>query len=204
MADSIRRNSVLDNPDAYKSWTMPVVGQAVVKPSRNDDLMDDIKKIKADAYQEAYAAGRAQAQTEIDEEKRRLQDSTQLIVFPLEMVDEGLKQLLTDCIVLLTEQCLCAELSLDKNKIKLIVDTVIAQLDEKSLETKVYLHPQDLQTLKDNLVDGQLVANMQADANLSIGETKVETIHCSIDATVRNRLRSACFDILMQNGSESA
>ena len=206
MTNGKRLNHMLSNPDTYKNWKMPVVGQAVVLPDKTAEIIDEVKVIKQQAYNEAYQAGLNQAQNEINQLKQNLENAIHTLVSPLEMVDEMMKQTLSECVVLLSEQCLQAELTIDKEKIKKIIEAMIAALDEKTLSTKVFLNEYDLQTIQALATEKQTsdLIQFELDTQLNIGEVRVETPHCSIDGTVRNRMRNICNDILLQPETPSS
>ncbi len=162
---------------------------------------DDLETIKKQAYDEAYQAGLAQGQSEVENQKQQLQELVNLILRPLSLVEQEVQKELINLCAWLTKILLNAELNYDPQKILNIFNDLKELLPSTKVVKTLYLNPEDHQVVIDSFEKEQVdfpIDLIQIEQNFTRGEYRLETIESEVDATVEARLQELVLNTLTQ------
>jgi flagellar assembly protein FliH len=189
----------------FQRWNLPIVEDvsgavANAKEDKAPGLMtaEQIERIQAQAYKEAYDSGFKKGhqqgmqagQSEIARQSQLLEASLQSLTQPFRQLDDDVEQELVSLALAVARQLVRRELKADPGQVVAVVHEALAALPIGSREVKVCLHPDDVITV------GELIATTDAernwslldDASLDRGDCQILTETSKIDATLERRL----------------
>jgi flagellar assembly protein FliH len=196
---------IKDSADAYRRWDIPVVEDvsaavANAKQDKAPGLMtaEQIERIQAQAFKEAYdagmqegrQAGMAAAQEEIEKKSGMLAAMLQSLAQPLQQLDDCVEQELVSLSLAIARQLVRRELKADPAQVMGVVHEALVVLPVGSRDVKVCLHPEDVALVR------EIVASSEADRTWSLiedpsllrGDCRIVTATSQVDATLERRL----------------
>jgi flagellar assembly protein FliH len=196
---------IKDSADAYRRWDIPVVEDvsaavANAKQDKAPGLMtaEQIERIQAQAFKEAYdagmqegrQAGMAAGQAEIEKKSGMLDALLQSLAQPFQQLDDCVEQELVSLSLAIARQLVRRELKADPAQVMGVVHEAIAVLPVGSRGVKVCLHPEDVALVR------EIVASSEADRSWSLmedpsllrGDCRIVTETSQVDATLERRL----------------
>ena len=147
----------------------------------------------------AYERGRQEATAELNEQiLRNRREVQQLLGETLEIIDEKINSCLKDmmdeipALVTNVTRRVLADIELDGNTIKALVDDVISELPSNKEPIEVYLNPKDLELFHSfipNIEKDYPHCSFIEDPRLGVADCRVESKFGAIDASVETKLK---------------
>ncbi|MBD2858434.1 hypothetical protein IB286_05370 [Spongiibacter sp. KMU-158] len=167
----------------------------------------DFESLKEQAYQEAFAQGlaegEAQAKAILAEQCQRLQMAMTALREPQSVIDAQLQEELLQMTVALAKQLLRAELSIQPERLKSMIEKSIKQLPVLNKECQIYLNPNDLEVMNEVCAGSESEAAQKpdgwqfiADASLGQGGYRIHSGDSTLDDSIETRL-AGLLDSLM-------
>ena len=194
-----------DSTERYQRWDLPLVedvSKAVenAKHNKAPGLMtaEQIERIQAQAYKEAYDAGfekgrtegMAAGQGEIVHQGQLLGDLFHSLAQPFAVLDEDVENQLIKLSLAIARQLVRRELKVDPTQIVGVVQEAMAVLPVGSREVKVCLHPEDVRVVRTALsqANADKAWELVDDPGMKRGDCRILTRTSQIDATLEKRL----------------
>ncbi len=197
----------------YQRWDLPIVEDVSAavenaKHGKAPGLMtaEQIERIQAQAFKEAYDAGyekgrregMASGKTEVDNQRKLLDNLLQSLSRPFEELDETVEQQLVSLSLAIARQLVRRELKADPGQIVGVVQEALAVLPVGSQNVKVCLHPDDVKFVREAMSQSEpdrswTLAN---DSSLKRGDCRILTEVSQIEATLEKRLTTVVSKLL--------
>ena len=189
----------------FQRWNLPIVEDvsgavANAKEDKAPSLMtaEQIERIQAQAYKEAYDSGfqkgRQQGmlvgQNEIAHRSQLLETLLQSLTQPFRQLDDDVEQELVGLALAVARQLVRRELNADPGQVVAVVHEALAALLIGSREIKVCLHPEDVIAVRELMAktDAERNWSLMDDPLLNRGDCQILTETSQIDATLERRL----------------
>jgi flagellar assembly protein FliH len=190
---------------AWQRWDAPNVsldrrasdGQTNVKLPTEEEL----KALRQLAYEEGFAAGRAdgltQGRQEVDAQAQRLRELIQALARPFQALDKQVENELIALVTGIVRQLLRREIRTDPTVVVAAMRAALAVLPVASRNISVQLHPSDAALVRELLAgeDGEQEWRIAENATLARGGCVVATDTSRVDATVERRLSAAILKV---------
>ena len=153
-------------------------------------------------YEEGFAQGRQEAmglgRRELQGQIAILQQLMQSLTTPFTELDETVETELLSLAMLVAQQVIRHELSIDPGLVLKIVREAVAQLPVASRNISLQLNPEDARLVREHLPlpveEGQW--QIVEDASISRGSCIVTTDHARIDASIEQQVTRICEAVL--------
>ena len=152
-----------------------------------------------DREKSAYQSGRQEAEAEFNERiLQNRQEVQSLLGETMERVDQKIDQCLSEVfqqipgLVINICRRVLADIEIDAEKVRAIVNDVIGDLPTNTRQVEVYLNPADLELFRSYVEDvgkNYPHCSFHEDSNLKQGDCRVESAFGSIDATIETKLK---------------
>lgn len=202
-----------DAGDLYKRWNLPIVedvSSAVenAKHNKAPSLLtaEQIERIQAQAYKEAYDAGFIKGRedgtvagaSEISQKGKLLDDLLQSLAQPFSQLDADVEQQLVNLSLAVARQLVRRELKTDPAQIVGVIQQALAVLPVGSRDVRVCLHPEDVIVVKDALfqTEAERTWELVGEPGLLRGDCKILTPSSLIDSTLETRLAAIASQLL--------
>jgi len=194
-----------NNSEEFQRWNVPIVEDvsgavANAKEDKAPGLMtaEQIERIQAQAYKEAYDSGfqkgRQQGmlagQSEIAHRSQLLETLLQSLAQPFRQLDDDVEQELVGLALAVARQLVRRELNADPGQVVAVVHEALAALPIGAREIKVCLHPEDVVAVRELMAktDAERNWSLMDDPLLNRGDCQILTETSQIDATLERRL----------------
>lgn len=195
------------DPEAarWQAWPpMPAAKPAQPEAEPTPEVLpaEELKALREQAYQEAYAAGletgRAAGTAQLAARAKQLDVLLAELARPLEAVAETLESELAALVTTLVRQLVRRELRTDPSAIVAVVREAVALLPVSQQRPRIHLHPDDAALVRELLhLEGEERAwNLVEDPAVTRGGCRVHTEDCKVDATLETRLARLCAAVL--------
>ena len=164
---------------------------------------EQLDRIQREAYQEAYDEGLAKGYN--DGKQSATQQLSQVMeavlnrsARPLQQLDREVEEQLVQLVMAVTRQLVRREIKTEPGEIVAVVREAMQMLPVSAREVQLFLHPEDVQIIKQVLSDGDnhTYWKLNSDPTLERGGCRIQTESSSIDATVERRLTSVIANML--------
>jgi flagellar assembly protein FliH len=180
---------------SIRRWELPQVGNAPpvmkVAGAMAQPTVSDLEAIGQQARDEGYAAGHAEglaaAQQHLQAQLVRFDALYASAARPLQVLDEQTEQTLARLAMAVARRVIAHELALSPELIVKAVRQAISALPASTRELRVYVHPDDLQLLKDSTAS-EAHWKLFADPLLARGDCRLESERSRLDARVETRI----------------
>ncbi|WP_233840681.1 flagellar assembly protein FliH [Dyella sp. 2HG41-7] len=190
MANVLSRESAT----AFDRWEPPSVGAAPAAQEPEQapgPTVYELEEIERQAREEGYAAGlaegRAAAKKELDERLARLTALCTSAARPLASLDDEVERELALLTTVIARRVVGRELQLDPSVIEHAIREAAAALPSATRELRVWVHPRDLELLKE-LAATEPHWRFGANPALQRGDCVLESQSSRLDARVATRL----------------
>ena len=206
---------VIDNQTAsdYQNWQAPLVEGSIVSSDnyqQKPPTVQDLEELQKQAYEEArergyqdghqqgYEEGRLKSETEWNTRIQLLDSYLSLLNEPLSRLNDDIEQELVNLSLLIARQIIRRELKQEPGEIVAVVREAIKAIPAASENTRIYLHPEDANLIRDALSLKQEDLNWQIEEDILLqrGDCRVETHSSLIDASVESRLSAIAASML--------
>ena len=202
---------------AYQRWELssfaedkPRQPMAVAKTPQEKEadsakLAQMIEKLRQEGYakglEEGYAAGMAQALEQAQAEREQLQVLLDSLTEAMSASDEAVGEQLLSLALDLAKAMLKTKIEVDPTAVLSVVKDAIHYLPYVQRPARILVHPEDVKTLKNYLVDDIAEHHwmIQEDRNVERGGCIVETAANQIDATNEVRWKRIADALSQQN-----
>jgi flagellar assembly protein FliH len=174
---------------SIRRWELPQVGNAPpvmkVAGAMAQPTVSDLEAIGQQARDEGYAAGHAEGMAAA--QLVRFDELYASAARPLQVLDEQTEQTLARLAMAVARRVIAHELALSPELIVKAVRQAISALPASTRELRVYVHPDDLQLLKDSTAS-EAHWKLFADPLLARGDCRLESERSRLDARVETRI----------------
>lgn len=176
------------------------VHSEVVDEAPQPLTLEQLEAISQEAFQEGYSAGEAegyaagQARAEAEYQQRladmqqRLELIMQQLLAPIAEQDQAIEQALLNTVKQVSEAVIRRELTIDSRQIAHVLREALKALPMGAEHVRIYLHPQDMDTIKALRARHDEQWKLLEDDALLPGGCRIEAGHSLIDASVDRRL----------------
>jgi flagellar assembly protein FliH len=202
-----------ENLANIERWELPLVEDisAAVSEARGDRASglltaEQIEKIQAQAYKEAYDEGLKKGQAdgvaagalELKKRARLLDELLAKLDRPFVDLDDQVEQQLVGLTIAVARQLIRREIKAEPGEVIAVVREALNALPAASRNVQVHLHPDDARWVLDIMASSQNERHWQVveDATLARGGCVVATDTARIDASVETRLASIAAKLL--------
>lgn len=189
----------------YKVWELPKVEGTSINADKGGEekkngplTAEEIEKIQAQAYQEAYDAGFIKGQRdglaagagEVGEKLQLLNALIQSLAKPLHEMDEVVVEEMVSLSIAIARQLVRRELKANPGEVIGVVHEALASLPVASRSIRVRLHPEDLPLVNEAVgqPEGERNWVLEEDPALNRGDCVIHTDISRVDASVERRL----------------
>lgn len=178
--------------------------------SLRPQTVEEIEALQKQAYEEAKKAGfddgLKKGLDEMKQKANKLQSMFNFFVQPLEEMDSEVEHQLADLAILLAQQLLKKESSIDAQHIHNLVRESLDYLPIKARDVRVRLNPDDIALLNQAEIDtNEQVWKCVSDASVKSGGCMIESDTSHIDVSVETRVQQLVDQLsLHHSDSESA
>lgn len=201
---------------AYQRWELSSFAEDKPKPmavakspqekeADSAKLAQMIEKLRQEGYakglEEGYAAGMAQALEQAQAEREQLQVLLNSLTEAMSASDEAVGEQLLSLALDLAKAMLKTKIEVDPAAVLSVVKDAIHYLPYVQRPARILVHPEDVKTLKNYLVDDIAEHHwmIQEDRNVERGGCIVETAANQIDATNEVRWKRIADALSQQN-----
>jgi flagellar assembly protein FliH len=190
-------------------WNAPAIestrGSISRRLRRNGDLESEELAAYDQAREQARAEGMALARAELDTRIAKLDAQARLfeaaltaIARPLALMDNQMREQLTQLAIAIARQLLRRELKADPTQVIAIVRETVALLPAAARDVRVQLHPEDAALLRERLAAPQAESawTILEDPVMSRGGCRVTAEAAQIDARIETRLAAVLSTLL--------
>lgn len=194
-----------DSTENFQRWELPMVEDvsaavANAKEDRASGLMtaEQIERIQAQAFKEAYDAGFTQGrqegmaagQSEINNSMQLLNNLLDSLGQPFKQLDDDVEQELVSLALAVARQLVRRELKTDPGQVIGVVHEALAVLPIGLRDVRVCLHPDDVVLTRDALsrLEVERSWSLVDDPSLLRGDCRILTETSQVDATLERRL----------------
>lgn len=202
-----------DSSEEVQRWELPNVDDMQTLLDCDGNVLtaspltaEQLDRIQREAYQEAYdegfnkglSDGNQQAMQQIAQQSGMLQAVLNRSARPLQQLDHEVEEQLVQLVVAITRQLVRREIKTDPGEIVAVVREAMQALPVNSRDVQLFLHPEDVQIIKQVLADGDnnTYWRLNSDPTLERGDCRIQTETSSIDATMERRLTSVIANML--------
>ncbi len=195
-----------DKAFAFERWDPPQVGNAIVQVAAAPALppgpsLFELEEIERQAREDGFAAGlaegRAAAKQQLDQQLAHLEALCMAAARPLGALDDVTERELARLATVMARRVVARELQLDPSLIELAVREAAAALPSATRELRVWVHPDDLNLLRE-LGASEPLWRLGGNPALSRGDCILEGERSRLDARVDTRL-AAVIDAVLGN-----
>jgi flagellar assembly protein FliH len=155
---------------------------------------DGLANAKKDGHKQGLEAGKA----EVDAMALRLKKISDTFIQPLEDEHEEIEKQILDIVCHLTRSVIKKELQIDSSMILEVVKQSISMLQEEDRNISLALNSQDINLIKESLVDNELSITLEVDDELLPGGCRLHSKNSQIDSSINHQLEKLLDDFLHQ------
>jgi flagellar assembly protein FliH len=158
---------------------------------QNQQQQQEIHDIQNKAAQQGFQEGLEQAKHEAKIYHQQLEDILTILSNPAKLIDKQVEEQIVQTIIWLCKECIGIELSINPNKIGVIISELAPYLAKITAPKTLYLNPQDLGLFKEIVEKENLsnnIDNILEDERLSRGEYRLKTESSELDGRVQTRV----------------
>ena len=187
----------------------------IPRPAKSTILTaDELEKISRDAYDEAFAEGKADGynkgleegqrkayndtQHVLNEERKKLSAIAEALFVPMSEQQDVLENTIVDMAVQLTKHILHREITSDPAVLYPVITTALDALPTGAKNIEVHLNKDDAALFKIACPDIQPEWKIVADAHLAPGGCKVLSSESLVDYSLEKRLRDYLADVAVR------
>ena len=197
----------------YVEWQEPLVKGNIV--SENDagvrpPTANEMQTLHKDAYEEGFnmgrkegranglAEGRAQAKAESQQLFQKLESIFNSLADPVSQLDDELETSIAELTLAIARQLVRREIKTEPGEIVAVVREAVRALPISARNPTIYLHPEDMQLVRNalSLGDDEKSYRLEEDLSLTRGDCRVETESSYIDASIEARLSAVAANML--------
>ena len=192
-----------DKVPLFERWELPQIGNVlpvvVVEAPPPGPTVAELEDIARQAHDEGFAAGlaegRAVAQHQLEQQLVRFESLCSAAARPLDAFDDVTEQELARLASVMARRVVARELQLDPSLIELALRTAAAALPSATRELRVWVHPDDLELLRE-LGASEPLWRLGGNPSLSRGDCVLESERSRLDARVDTRLAAVIDAVL--------
>lgn len=183
---------------AMPAITGPIVGDSYQPPGAREReaaplTAEEIARIRAQAFQSAYAEGLAAAYADaahrVQEEAGRVRQLCDELAAPLAKVDDAVVEAVAELAITIARHLVRRELKHSPGEVVGVVREAMRQLPLATRRARIHLHPEDLVLVQDALaIRADTAWELEADPLVTRGGCVVETETSRVDAQVESRI----------------
>jgi flagellar assembly protein FliH len=179
-------------PEPMTAERLQKITEDAEKEGFDKGYKEGLEKAKEDGFKEGEKKGKAQ----VDDNAKRLQKLAGNLEKPLEKELSNLESQLLDIVCHLTRTLTKKELTTDSSMIKTVVNESLALLQSKDKNVTLFLHPQDIELIRETLKDEEFSVHCEADNALLPGGCRIQNKDSTIDASINKQLDQLLDDFL--------
>lgn len=212
--NSLNKDSSLETSTAFERWELP----ALLEQAEIDEdarlveqlpTLDEIEKIRADAHEEGFKAGKKQGiENGLKEgEKLTQQKITALLngfSQPLQEQDDRLEQVLLDMTLQLTKAIIRRELCIDSDTVNKIILEVFDHVEAEEGKFRVQLNPTDVKGVAyflEKEYSGETSYQLIADRQISQGGCIIRSEAHYVDAQIETQINKMLDEVYSQKNT---
>jgi len=162
--------------------------------------IEEVEAVRQDAYNEGFAAGEKdgfhagqikaaqQAQQELQPRLQALENIMHQLFEPINQQDRELEHCMLELVQQIATEVIRRELQLDSGMIAQVVRESIRQLPLEGEQVRIYLNPQDIESVKQLREQHEGSWRIIEDADLQPGGCRVESGPTMVDASMESRI----------------
>ncbi|MFT5420749.1 MAG: flagellar assembly protein FliH [Candidatus Endobugula sp.] len=155
---------------------------------------DGLDNAKKDGHKQGLEAGKA----EVDAMAQRLKKISDTFIQPLEDEHDKVEKQILDIVCHLTRSLIKKELQIDSSMILEVVKQSISMLQEEDRNISLVLNSQDVNLIKESLVDNELSITLEVDDDLLPGGCRLQSKNSTIDSSINHQLDKLLDDFAHQ------
>ena len=211
--NEMKRVLSADEAIEYQEWHEPMVKGRIASDHDNHlqpPTAGQMQLLQDDAYKEAFEQGRKEgfnkgyqegqvkAEAEVKNTIQYLHSICLTLAKPLEQLDDEIEQNLVELTLSIAKQLVRRELKIEPGEIIGIVKQAIGALPVSARNPIIYLHPEDLNLVRQALSIGDEDRSWRIEEDLLLkrGDCRVETESSYIDSTIEGRLAAIAVNML--------
>lgn len=212
--NGLNKESPIETSTAFERWELP----ALLEQEEIDEearlveqlpTLDEIEKIRADAYEEGFKSGKKQGINKGLKEGEKLtqQKITKLVngfSQPLQEQDDRLEKVLLDMTLQLTRAIIRRELSIDSDAVNKIIVEVFDYVETEEAKFRVQLNPADVKGVAYFLEKehpGETSYQLIADNKISQGGCIIRSDAHYVDAQIETQIDKMLNEVYSQQNT---
>lgn len=177
----------------FSAWKYQTAKEENPEPEINleEELLKEQERLRQEAREQGYSEGLLRGQAEINAQKAELMKWIELMLKPVQLIDEQLIQEIIQTMVLLCQQCIGIELSVNPEQLGSLINEIKDELPSLQGNKVFAMHPLDVSWIKDHIDEKEIPGLYQAlvaDPSLSRGDFYLKDEHSELDGRIQNRL----------------
>ncbi len=176
----------------FSAWKYQITKEEEPEPEINleEELFKERERLRQEARDQGYAEGLLQGQAEINAQKVELMKWIELMLKPVQLIDEQLIQEMIQTIIWLCQHCIGIELSVNPEKLGSLINEIKGELPSLQGNKVFAMHPSDVDWIKAKIDEKEMPGLHQAlvaDPSLSRGDFYLKDEHSELDGRIQNR-----------------
>lgn len=172
--------------------------------------LEEVEAVRQDAYNEGFSTGekegfqagqlraRQEADAALQPRLQALESIMQQLFDPIAGQDQAIEHMLLDLVCKISTEVIRRELVLDSSQIGKVIREALKLLPLDDGQVRIYINPQDFDTLKKLRERHEESWRILEDDNLQPGGCRIGTRNRQIDASVETRLQTMMQQLLEQ------
>jgi flagellar assembly protein FliH len=190
-------------------WDLPSVSGKAVQGRRPGRTVAELEAIERTAFQESFAAGKAQGlaaahaetQQALDKLKAQvaqLESMFTTLARPLQDMDAQVEQQLVSLALTVARQLVRRELKMDPAQVIAVIRESVGLLPAAARDVRVHLHPEDAAVVRERLAtpSAERAWTIIEDPVMTRGGCRVTTDTAQIDARLETRIGTVISTVL--------
>lgn len=187
-------------PTAYERWELPALLEQEKTSRLKLPTLAEIEALRQDAYDEGFKSGEKEGFAEglakgLKNGEARIQQQLKTLIEefskPLKAQETRIEQVLLELTLSLTRSLIKRELSIDSSGIVVLLEHILAEIDDQEQKIKISLNPVDINTVAQYLSSqfGQDARyQLLEDKKINQGGCIVRSEASYVDAQIETRL----------------
>ncbi|MEM6999053.1 MAG: flagellar assembly protein FliH [Pseudomonadota bacterium] len=210
MNNSKQRVISANHANEYIEWEVPLVKGKITNSSVRPPTANEMQALQKDAYDEGFNMGRKEGRaqgykdaqdkvaTESREQFQKLEKIFSTLADPVAQMDDEIENSIIQLTLSIARQLVRRELKIEPGEIVAVVREAIRVLPISARNPTIYLHPEDIQLVRNalSLGDDEKAYRLEEDLLLTRGDCRVETESSYIDASIEARLSAIAANML--------
>lgn len=158
--------------------------------SAEELFLNECERLKQEAFEKGYADGLQQGQAEILAQRELWTQWIEVLLKPVQLLDEQLIQEVIQTIMYLGEACIGVELSVNPEKLRTLINEIKGELPSLRGNKVFAMHPLDVDWIKTQMDEKEIPGLHQtlvADPSLNRGDFYLKDEHSELDGRLQTR-----------------